>query len=218
MLFQAEKRVKLPIKDLDTQPEWMIRSELLPLQLEALNKLRRLWHSRMNGILVYEASQVEIRPNSFICLFPHIFALFSDFPLHLQMPVIVVCTVHLYILVQYSYHALYNICSVLFGVQEKIVMTIMFFLSLVEDYRVAHPILVVVPKSLIQNWEHELYQWAPKLYVVNYASKMEDARGIIRRTEFSSFSEPFKPQIVLTTFEVVNCVRPSNEVILYLVY
>jgi SNF2 family DNA or RNA helicase len=97
-------------------------------------------------------------------------------------------------------------------------MTITFFLSLVEDYRVVRPILVVVPKSLIQNWEHELYQWAPKLYIVNYASKTEEARGIIRRTEFSSFSEPFKPQIVLTTFEIINCVRPSNELSSYLVY
>jgi len=86
-------------------------------------------------------------------------------------------------------------------------MTIMFFLSLVECYRVVRPILVVVPKSLIQNWEHELYQWAPKLYIVNYASKLEEARDIIRRAEFSSFNEPFRPQIVLTTFDVINCVR-----------
>ena len=89
-------------------------------------------------------------------------------------------------------------------------MTIMFFLSLVEDFRVVRPILVVVPKSLIQNWKHELDQWAPKLYIVNYASKTEDARGIICRTEFSSFIGPFKPQIVLTTFEVINCVRYSD--------
>lgn len=92
-------------------------------------------------------------------------------------------------------------------------MTIMFFLSLVELYRVVHPILVTVPKCLIQNWEHELCQWAPKLYFVNYSSKLEEARDIIRRTEFSSFSEPFRPQIVLTTFDVVNCVSASYTVL-----
>lgn len=91
--------------------------------------------------------------------------------------------------------------------QEKIALTIMFFLSLVENYRVVHPILVVVPKSLIQNWNHELSQWASKLYIVHYASKLEEARDIIRRAEFNSFCEPFRSQIVLTSFDVINCVR-----------
>lgn len=43
-------------KAMKSQPEWMVRPEAE--QLYALNKLLRLWHSRMNGILVYEASQV----------------------------------------------------------------------------------------------------------------------------------------------------------------
>jgi len=41
----------------------MIRPE--QEQLDAFNKLLKMWHSRMNGIIVYEASQVEIHPESF---------------------------------------------------------------------------------------------------------------------------------------------------------
>lgn len=96
------------------------------------------------------------------------------------------------------------------NLQEKIVTTIIFFLSLVEDFKVVHPVLVVVPISLIQNWEHELRFWSPKLNIVNYASQIKEARDVVRQTEFNSFNEPFKPQIVLTTFEVINCVRNSS--------
>lgn len=88
--------------------------------------------------------------------------------------------------------------------------SIMFFLSLVEDFKVVHPVLVVVPISLIQNWEHELRFWSPKLNIVNYASQIKEARDVVRQMEFNSFNEPFKPQIVLTTFEVINYVRDSS--------
>lgn len=86
----------------------------------------------------------------------------------------------------------------------------MFFLSLVEEFRIVHPILVVVPVGLVPTWERELQLWAPKLNMVNYASKIEDARDVVRRMEFSLPNEHFKPQIVLTTFEVINCVRISK--------
>lgn len=60
MSFQAERLSKAPVKELERQPDWMGHGELLPMQLDALNQLRAWWHARKNGILVYEASQVQL--------------------------------------------------------------------------------------------------------------------------------------------------------------
>jgi SNF2 family DNA or RNA helicase len=93
------------------------------------------------------------------------------------------------------------------GSQEKMVTTILFILSLVEDLRVVRPTLIVVHVGLLSSWEQELRLWAPKLNLVSYATKNEEARDVIRRVEFNLPGGPFKPDIVLTTFEVLNAVR-----------
>ncbi|CAK9235246.1 unnamed protein product [Sphagnum troendelagicum] len=90
------------------------------------------------------------------------------------------------------------------GSQEKMVTTILFILSLVEDFRVVRPTLIVVHVGLLSSWEQELRLWAPKLNLVSYATKNEEARDVIRRVEFNLPGGPFKPDIVLTTFEVLN--------------
>jgi SNF2 family DNA or RNA helicase len=87
------------------------------------------------------------------------------------------------------------------------VTTILFILSLVEDLRVVRPTLIVVHVGLLSSWEQELRLWAPKLNLVSYATKNEEARDVIRRVEFNLPGGPFKPDIVLTTFEVLNAVR-----------
>ncbi|KAJ7544078.1 hypothetical protein O6H91_09G064000 [Diphasiastrum complanatum] len=87
--------------------------------------------------------------------------------------------------------------------QERIVTTINFVVSLIEEFRVVRPILVVGPSDTIPVWEAEIAQWAPTINAVTYSGSRE-AREVIRKFEIGTCVEPIKVQLLLTSFEILN--------------
>jgi hypothetical protein len=88
--------------------------------------------------------------------------------------------------------------------REKIVTMVLFVRTLVKGFQVVHAILIVVNVALVRSWEQKLHMWASDVNVVNYASKNEEARNIIRQVELNLNSRLFKLEVFLTTFEVFN--------------
>jgi hypothetical protein len=80
----------------------------------------------------------------------------------------------------------------------------LFVRNLIQGFQVVHPILIVVNVALVRSWEWELHLWASDVNVVNYVSKNEEARKIIRQVELNLNSGLFKPKVFFTTFEVFN--------------
>jgi SNF2 family DNA or RNA helicase len=91
--------------------------------------------------------------------------------------------------------------------QENIVATILFLVSLLEEFQVVLPNLIVVDAELIASWESELKLWTTQVDFINYTSESTDAREFIQQAEFNFPNGPIKPQMILTTFEVLNSVR-----------
>jgi hypothetical protein len=88
--------------------------------------------------------------------------------------------------------------------QENIVATILFLVSLQEEFQVVLPNLIVVDAGLIASWESELKLWTTQVDFINYTSESTDAREFIQQAEFNFPNGPIKPQMILTTFEVLN--------------
>jgi SNF2 family DNA or RNA helicase len=91
--------------------------------------------------------------------------------------------------------------------QENIVATILFLVSLLEEFQVVLPNLIVVDAGMIASWESELKLWTTQVDFINYTSESTDAREFIQQAEFNFPNGPVKPQMILTTFEVLNSVR-----------
>ncbi len=76
----------------------------------------------------------------------------------------------------------------------------LFVKTLVKGFQVVHPILIVVNVAFIRSWERKLHLWAFDVNLVNYASKNEEARKIIRQVELNLNSGLFKPKVFFYHF------------------
>jgi chromodomain-helicase-DNA-binding protein 1 len=72
-----------------------------------------------------------------------------------------------------------------------------------HELHIYGPFLVVVPLSVLANWQNEFSIWAPEMNVLVYIGNTE-SREIIRQNEFyQSGSKRIKFNVLLTTFEIV---------------
>lgn len=87
--------------------------------------------------------------------------------------------------------------------EERITKTVAFLVSLVEEFHVLKPILVVVSPPAFTKWEAALNKWASNVNVVVYSGTKE-AREIIHRCELYNRDGHVMAEIVLTTFDTLN--------------
>lgn len=86
--------------------------------------------------------------------------------------------------------------------QERIAIMIAFTLSLIKDFHINRPILIITSTAGIYCWESEFLRWASSINMVAYCGNRE-SRDIIRKLEFSEESGCVLVQIVLSTSDVV---------------
>lgn len=86
--------------------------------------------------------------------------------------------------------------------QERIAIMIAFTLSLIKDFHINRPILIITSTAGIYCWESEFLRWASSVNMVAYCGNRE-SRDIIRKLEFSEESGCVLVQIVLSTSEAV---------------
>lgn len=86
--------------------------------------------------------------------------------------------------------------------QERIAIMIAFTLSLIKDFHINRPILIVTSTAGIYCWESEFLRWASSINMVAYCGNRE-SRDIIRKLEFSEGNGCVLVQIVLSTSDVV---------------
>ena len=60
---------------------------------------------------------------------------------------------------------------------------------LVEERQSSEPFMIVVPSSLITNWEQEFQQWAPSLNLIAYKGTA-DARAALFANKVGNSSKP----------------------------
>ena len=80
----------------------------------------------------------------------------------------------------------------------KTIQTIALLSYLIEKKGCNGPFLIIVPLSVLPNWESELQTWAPSIELIVYKGKAPT-----RKTLFQQKVQQLKFQCVLTTFEFV---------------
>lgn len=86
--------------------------------------------------------------------------------------------------------------------QERIAIMIAFTLSLIKDFHINRPILIVTSTAGICCWESEFLRWAPLINIVAYCGNRE-SRDVMRKFDFFEESGCVLVQIVLSTSDVV---------------
>ena len=89
--------------------------------------------------------------------------------------------------------------------QERIAIMIAFTLSLIKDFHINRPILIVTSTAGIYCWESEFLRWAPLINIVAYCGNRE-SRDVMRKFDFFEESGCVLVQIVLSTSDVVTAV------------
>ncbi|CAM8924496.1 unnamed protein product [Rhodiola kirilowii] len=92
----------------------------------------------------------------------------------------------------------------------KTVSACAFISSLIYEFKVMQPCLVLVPLSTMPNWMSEFSLWTPDLNVVEYHGSAK-SRAIIRQYEWhgsaasdsNKKTKPYKFDVLLTTYEMV---------------
>jgi SNF2 family DNA or RNA helicase len=69
--------------------------------------------------------------------------------------------------------------------QDNIVMTILLLVSLLEEFHLVLPNLIVVDARLNTSWESELKLWTTQVDVINYISESIDLRKFIQQAKFN---------------------------------
>lgn len=86
--------------------------------------------------------------------------------------------------------------------QERIAIMIAFTVSLIKDFHINRPILIVTSTAGIYCWESEFLRWASSINIVAYCGNKE-SRDVIRKFDFFEESGCVLVQIVLSTSDVV---------------
>ena len=88
----------------------------------------------------------------------------------------------------------------------KTIQTIAFLGTLVEEYSVFGPFLIIVPLSTMAAWQREFANWAPRLNVITYLGDVS-SRQVMRTHEWTATTSSSRPvanfNACLTTYEIL---------------
>ncbi|XP_057841806.2 uncharacterized protein LOC131051349 isoform X2 [Cryptomeria japonica] len=87
--------------------------------------------------------------------------------------------------------------------QERIMTVIAFILSLIKEFNITRPILIITSTAGVPIWESEILQWVPSGNTVAYYGNQK-AREVIQKLEFFDESGCLMAQIVLSTPDIVS--------------
>ncbi|KAH9288415.1 hypothetical protein KI387_032532 [Taxus chinensis] len=82
-------------------------------------------------------------------------------------------------------------------------MATFFILSLMKEFDIIQPVLIVTSIAGVSLWESEILQWDPSVNIIVYCGN-RDARDVIRKLEFFDESGCMMAQIVLSTVDIVS--------------
>ncbi|KAL6769639.1 hypothetical protein ACKKBG_A31805 [Auxenochlorella protothecoides x Auxenochlorella symbiontica] len=104
----------------------------------------------------------------------------------------------------------------------KTVQVIALMMHLVEADAACLPFLIVVPASLVPNWQAELQRWAPGLKTVIYRGPAAERENIYNRQIQRGVRRPGTFHVVVTTYEILmgkldrprlSCIRWSHVIV-----